>query len=105
MMVANGNGRDNVLSYCGGSMPSLATSNGLDCHVLVTGSTVNFTGTVARHLLSRPKILAATLATSINTVFNAELRHLVETYEAAKAHSNQNFRTLLDFSHPLGSHW
>lgn len=28
----------------------------------------------------------------------AELRHLVETYEAAEAHGNHNFQTLLDFS-------
>ena len=31
-------------------------------------------------------------------MFNAELRHLVETYEAAQATGNQNFATLLDFS-------
>jgi ribosome assembly protein YihI (activator of Der GTPase) len=64
----------------------------------MTGSTVNFTGTVDRDLLRRLKILAAKLATSINALFNAELRHLVETYEAAEAHGNHNFQTLLDFS-------
>jgi hypothetical protein len=31
-------------------------------------------------------------------MFNAELRYLVETFEAAEAASNQNFRTLLNFS-------
>jgi hypothetical protein len=61
-------------------------------------TTVNFTGKVDRDLLKRLKILAAKLATSINALFNAELRHLVETYEAAEAHGNHNFRTLLDFS-------
>jgi ribosome assembly protein YihI (activator of Der GTPase) len=64
----------------------------------MTGGTVNFTGTVDRDLLRRLKILAAKLATSINALFNAELRHLVETYEAAEAHGNHNFQTLLDFS-------
>jgi ribosome assembly protein YihI (activator of Der GTPase) len=64
----------------------------------MTGRTVNFTGTVDRDLLRRLKILAAKLATSINALFNAELRHLVETYEAAEAHGNHNFQTLLDFS-------
>lgn len=61
-------------------------------------STVNFTGTVEKELLKRLKIIAAKLATSINALFNAELRHLVETYEAAEVHGNHNFQTLLDFS-------
>jgi hypothetical protein len=61
-------------------------------------STVNFTGTVEKDLLKRLKIIAAKLATSINALFNAELRHLVETYEAAEVHGNHNFQTLLDFS-------
>ena len=60
--------------------------------------TVNFTGSVDRDLLKRAKILAAKSDTSINALFNAELRYLVETFEAAEAGSNQNFRTLLDFS-------
>lgn len=60
--------------------------------------TVNFTGTVEKDLLKRLKVIAAKLATSINALFNAELRHLVETYEAAEAHGNHNFQTLLDFS-------
>jgi hypothetical protein len=65
---------------------------------LMRTRTVNFTGKVDRDLLRRLKILAAKLATSINALFNTELRHLVETYEAAEAHGNHNFQTLLDFS-------
>jgi hypothetical protein len=65
---------------------------------VMRASTVNFTGKVDRDLLKRLKILAAKLATSINALFNAELRHLVETYEAAEAHGNSNFQTLLNFS-------
>ena len=61
-------------------------------------ATVNFTGAVERDLLKRAKILAAKTDTSVNALFNAELRYLVETFEAAEAGSNQNFRTLLDFS-------
>lgn len=60
--------------------------------------TVNFTGAVDRDLLKRAKILAAKSDTSVNALFNAELRYLVETFEAAEASGNQNFRTLLDFS-------
>ena len=60
--------------------------------------TVNFTGSVDRDLLKRAKILAAKSDTSVNALFNAELRYLVETFEAAEAGGNQNFRTLLDFS-------
>jgi hypothetical protein len=60
--------------------------------------TVNFTGSVDRDLLKRAKILAAKSDTSINALFNAELRYLVETFEAAEAGANQNYRTLLDFS-------
>lgn len=61
-------------------------------------ATVNFTGAVDRDLLKRAKILAAKADTSVNALFNAELRYLVETFEAAEASSNQNFRLLLDFS-------
>lgn len=61
-------------------------------------TTVNFTGAVDRKLLKRAKVLAAKADTSVNALFNAELRYLVETFEAAEAHDNQNFRTLLDFS-------
>lgn len=60
--------------------------------------TVNFTGAVDRELLKRAKIVAAKSDTSINALFNAELRHLVETFEAAETSGNQNFKTLLDFS-------
>lgn len=60
--------------------------------------TVNFTGSVDRHLLKRVKIIAAKSDTSINALFNAELRHLVETYELAEQAGNQNFKSLLDFS-------
>ena len=59
---------------------------------------VNFTGSVDRELLKRAKIIAAKSGTSVNALFNAELRSLVETFEAAEKNVNQNFRTLLDFS-------
>lgn len=62
------------------------------------GDTVNFTGTVDRELLKRAKILAAKSGTSVNALFNAELRYLVDTFEAGEAAGNQNFRTLFDFS-------
>lgn len=60
--------------------------------------TVNFTGAVDRELLKRAKIIAAKSDTSVNALFNAELRYLVETFEAAEASGNQNFKMLLDFS-------
>lgn len=60
--------------------------------------TVNFTGVVDREFLKRAKIIAAKSDTSINALFNAELRYLVETFEAAEAADNQNFKILLDFS-------
>lgn len=60
--------------------------------------TVKFTGSVDRDLLRRARILAAKSDTSVNALFNAELRYLVETFEAAETGGNQNFRTLLDFS-------
>jgi len=59
---------------------------------------VNFTGAIDRDLLKRAKVLAAKAETSVNALFNAEMRYLVETFEAAEAASNQNFRILLDFS-------
>ena len=58
-------------------------------------STTNFTGSVDRDLLRRAKVIAAKTNTSVNALFNAELRYLVETFEAA---DNQNYKTLLDFS-------
>ena len=60
--------------------------------------TVNFTGSVDRDLLRRAKVVAAKNDTSVNALFNAELRHLVETFEAAEVGGNQNFRALLGFS-------
>ncbi|MBK9573856.1 MAG: hypothetical protein IPO43_14555 [Rhodoferax sp.] len=60
--------------------------------------TVNFTGAVDRELLKRAKVVAAKSETSLNALFNTELRHLVDTFEAAESAGNQNFRTLLDFS-------
>ena len=59
---------------------------------------VNFTGSVDRELLKRAKIVAAKSDTSINALFNAELRYLVETFESAEAASNRNYRTLIEFS-------
>lgn len=61
-------------------------------------ASVNFTGSVDRNLLKRAKVIAAKSDTSVNALFNAELRYLVETFEAAEANKNQNFKTLLDFS-------
>lgn len=61
-------------------------------------NSVNFTGSVDRDLLKRVKIIATKSDTSINALFNAELRYLVETFEAAEASGNRNFMTLLDFS-------
>jgi len=61
-------------------------------------TTVNFTGAVDRDLLKRAKVIAAKTDTSVNAIFNAELRHLVETFEAAEASGNQNYKLLLDFS-------
>ncbi len=40
-------------------------------------ATVNFTGSVDRDLLKRAKVIAAKTDTSVNALFNAELRHLV----------------------------
>jgi len=59
---------------------------------------VNFTGSVDRDLLKRAKIIAAKTDTSVNALFNAELRHLVETFEASETSGNSNFKLLLDFS-------
>lgn len=61
-------------------------------------TTVNFTVSMDRDLLKRAKVMAAQSDTSVNALFNAELRHLVETYEGAQALGNQNFATLLSFS-------
>ncbi|MBK8455139.1 MAG: hypothetical protein WAQ53_07115 [Thiofilum sp.] len=61
-------------------------------------TTVNFTSSVDRDLLRRAKIIAAKHDTSVNALFNAELRHLVETFEAAEQTHNQNYSILLSFS-------
>jgi hypothetical protein len=58
----------------------------------------NFTGSVNKELLKRAKIIAAKTDTSINALFNAELRYLVETFDAAEKSGNQNYKSLLDFS-------
>ena len=60
--------------------------------------TVNFTGSVDRDLLKRAKVIAAKSDTSINALFNAQLRYLVETFESAEAGRNANYGTLLAFS-------
>jgi hypothetical protein len=60
--------------------------------------TVNFTGAVDRTLLRRAKVIAAKNDTSINALFNAELRYLVETFDAAEKSGNQNYAVLLAFS-------
>lgn len=65
---------------------------------MMVGNTVNFTGAVDRELLKRAKIVAAKNDTSLNALFNAQLRYLVETYEAAEAGQNANYPTLLAFS-------
>ena len=64
-------------------------------------SNINFTGSVNKTLLKRAKVIAAKNNTSINALFNVELRYLVETFDAAESSSNQNYKSLLDFS--LGS--
>jgi hypothetical protein len=61
-------------------------------------STVNFTGSIDRDLLKRAKVIAAKSGTSVNALFNAELRYLVETFEAAELSGNENYRILLNFS-------
>ena len=59
---------------------------------------VNFTASVDRDLLRRAKVIAAERETSVNALFNNELRYLVDTFETAERSSNQNYQTLLDFS-------
>lgn len=59
---------------------------------------VNFTGSVDRDLLKRAKIVAAQFDTSINALFNTQLRYLVESVESADEQKNTNYATLLDFS-------
>lgn len=59
---------------------------------------VNFTVAVDCVLLRRAQVVAANTGTSVNALFNAELRHLVEAFEASEASGNQNFKVLLDLS-------
>ena len=65
---------------------------------MAANTTVNFTGAVDRALLRRAKVIAAQNDTSINALFNAELRYLVETFDAAQASGNHNYPNLLAFS-------
>ena len=64
----------------------------------MASTTVNFTGAIDRDLLKRAKIVAAKSDTSVNALLNAQLRHLVETYEAGEALHNENYASLLAFS-------
>lgn len=64
----------------------------------MSSTTVNFTGAVDRALLRRAKVIAAKNDTSINALFNAELRYLVETFDAAEKSGNHNYLNLLAFS-------
>ena len=59
---------------------------------------VNFTGVVDKDLLRRAKTIAAQTDTSVNALFNAELRYLVETFEAGQSQGNHNYQALLLFS-------
>ena len=61
-------------------------------------STVNFTGAVDRDRPTPAKIIAAKTDTPVNALFNVQLRHLFETFEASEAAGYQNYRQLLDFS-------
>ena len=60
--------------------------------------TVNFTGAVDRHLLKHAKVVAAKSDTSVNALFNAQLRHLVETFDDAESRHDANYPVLLNFS-------
>lgn len=61
-------------------------------------ATVNFTASVERDLLRRAKVIAAKNDTSVNALFNNELRYLVETFEASEKSGIQNYQALVDFS-------
>lgn len=56
------------------------------------------TWTIDRDLLKRAKIIAAKAEISVNDLLNAELRYLVDTFEAAENSGNRNYHALLDFS-------
>ena len=61
-------------------------------------STARFTSSIDRDLLRRAGIIAAKTDTSIEALFNAELRYLIETFEASEVSENQNFKLLLEFA-------
>lgn len=61
-------------------------------------STAKITSSVDRDLLSRAQTIAAKTDTSIEVLLNAQLRYLVETFEAGESSGNQNFRMLLAFA-------
>lgn len=60
-------------------------------------TTTNFTGSVDRSLLKRAKVVAAKNETSVNALFNLQLRYLVETFEAGETTHNENYASLLGF--------
>ena len=64
----------------------------------MASTTVNFTGAIDRDLLRRAKIIAAKTDTSVNALLNAQLRYIVETFEAGETQHNDNYATLLAFS-------
>ena len=59
---------------------------------------VNFTASIERDLLRRAKVIAAKHDTSVNALFNNELRYLVDTFETAERSTNHNYQALLNFS-------
>jgi hypothetical protein len=61
-------------------------------------SAVDFTASVDRDLLRRVQRVAAQNDTSVDALFNLQLRHLVETFESGGARKNTNYATLLAFS-------
>lgn len=60
--------------------------------------TTKFTASFGRALLERVKVIAAKQNTSVSALLNAQLRHLVESYESASQCRNANYSTLLAFS-------
>lgn len=64
----------------------------------IATTNTNFTSSLPRDVLARAKIIAAQRGTSVNALLNAELRHLVETYDGGEQTRNTNYQHLLDFS-------
>ena len=64
----------------------------------MASTTVNFTAAIDRDLLKRAKIVAVKNDTSVNALFAAQLRYLVENFEAGEGSHNGNYATLLAFS-------